>query len=302
MNSVLITGGAGFFGRAFARRALEMGVERVCILSRGEYTQHQMRQEFNDDSRLRFFVGDVRDPDRLKRAMEGCDTVIHAAALKRIEVGQYNADEMAKTNVGGAINVIEAAKYAGVRDVVALSTDKAASPCNVYGQTKAIAENMFMAANISTKLGGPNFAVTRYGNVSGSTGSVIPTWRKRIAEGNSVTVTDPDATRFWMHVDEAVDIVLFAMGSTFLVVPELPAYRVGDLVQAMDAKYDVVGLRQGEKIHEIMTSQHEMHEFFWSGRYWIKGGNGSEPLPRPLTSDQARRMTVNELREKLQGV
>ena len=279
MRNVLITGGAGFFGRGFARKALALGAERVCIFSRGEYAQHLMRQEFGNDPRLRFFVGDVRDVDRLTWAMRGCDLVVHGAALKRVEVGQNNPTEMRKTNVGGAENVVQAARRAVVRKVVALSTDKAFDPANTYGKTKALAEDIFLSANAEQGGLDPIFAVTRYGNVAGSTGSVIPTWRAMTERGERVTMTSPEATRFWMTLDEAVQLVIDTasnMRGGELVIPDLPAYRLGDLALAMGLDPVITQLGEGEKLHEGMAP-----------------GN---------TSDLARRMSVAELREALQHV
>lgn len=302
MENVLITGGSGFFGKAFARRALSLGASRVCIYSRNEYAQHLMRNEFCDDPRLRWLIGDVRDEARLCRAMDGVDTVIHAAALKRVEVGEYCPDELIKTNIDGAMNVISAAMDAGVQNVVALSTDKAAAPYNAYGASKLMAEKLFLAANNMRGASGPRFGVTRYGNVSGSTGSVIPIWRKLLSDGKKLTVTNPEATRFWMTVDEAVDLVLWTVGKEWLVVPDLPAYRVADLAEAIGGETETVGMRDGEKKHEAMISEHEMHEFVSVDGYFVRGTNGRFLLPVPLTSDRARRMTVKEIREKLASV
>lgn len=280
--SILITGGTGSFGQAFTRRLLDDGCERVCIYSRGEHAQAELREKFDDDDRLRWFIGDVRDRDRLRRAMEGVEYVVHAAALKRIEVGHYNPIEMIKTNVLGAVNVIEAAQDADgshVRKVVALSSDKAYQPISPYGCSKALAESLFLAANNARGRWGPIFAVTRYGNVAGSAGSVIPRWRKILRAGVVVPVTDPECTRFWMTMDEAVELILQTMGTMKggeLAIPELPAYRLGDLAEAMGAKMDVTGLNGFEKKHEGMR-------------------NG-------LTSDVVRRMSVDELREGLLSV
>jgi UDP-N-acetylglucosamine 4,6-dehydratase/5-epimerase len=274
MKNILVTGGSGFFGRGFVRAALHRGAERVCVFSRGEYQQALMRQEFKDD-RLRFFIGDVRDQDRLRRAMTGVDLVVHAAALKRIEVADYDASEVVKTNVLGTMNVIEAATDAGVQKVVGLSSDKACEPVNAYGATKLVLEKLLLAANNSRGAHGPIFSVVRYGNVSGSTGSVIPTWRR----GGIVTLTDPDCTRYWMTLSEAVELVwdtAIGMRGGELVIPELPAYRLGDLAEAMGVNYMVAGLHEREKRHEAM---------------------------RPgETSDKARRMSVQELKEALEHV
>jgi len=278
--SILVTGATGFFGRGFVRAVLEQKLtNRICVFSRDEFKQSQMRKEFNDDSRLRWFVGDVRDCNRLMRAMDGVDLVIHAAALKRVEVGEYCSDEMVKTNVIGSMNVIQASIEAKVKKVVALSTDKACEPVNAYGASKLISEKLFLAANNARGANGPRFAVCRYGNVSGSTGSVIPTWRDIIKSGGAVPVTDPDCTRFWMTLDQAVRLVLNTANSMVggeLVIPDLPAYRLGDLVTAMGAKARVIGLGAGEKRHESM----------------IPGD----------TSENARRMTIDEIKEGLTHV
>lgn len=278
MRSVLITGGTGSFATAFVRRLLkDCLAERICVLSRGEHRQAEMRQELEDDSRLRFLVGDVRDRDRLRRAMTGVDVVVHAAALKRIEVGAYNPVEMVRTNVDGTINVVEASQDAGVQKVVGLSTDKAVESVSPYGASKALAEALLLAANNTVSARGPRYAVCRYGNVWASNGSVVPTWRRMIENGaKAVPVTSPDCTRFFLSLDDAVDLVLDTvkgMEGGELVVPDLPAYRLGDLAEAMGVKMIVKGLPSFEKAHESMRP--------------------GEP------SDKARRMSVAELREKL---
>ncbi|MCR4332215.1 MAG: SDR family NAD(P)-dependent oxidoreductase [Sulfuricaulis sp.] len=287
MKDVLITGGTGSFGRAMVRRLLDGCLDnlstgprespRIIVYSRDEIKQANMRAEFGDNKHLRFFLGDVRDLPRLRRAFEGVDVVIHAAALKRIEVGAYNPSEMVKTNVLGAMNVIEAAQDTTVTKVVALSTDKAYQPISPYGCSKAMAEALFLAANNTRGRYGPAYAVVRYGNVAGSNGSVIPTWRRVTEPGNNrVYVTDPECTRFWMWQDAAVDLVLETLSTMKggeLVIPELPAYRLGDLAKAMRVEMDVIGLPAHEKMHEGMRDG--------------------------LTSDQARRLTVDELRSML---
>jgi UDP-N-acetylglucosamine 4,6-dehydratase len=286
-GSVLITGGTGFFGRGCVRALLDGKLsDRVCIYSRDEYKQSLMRAEFKDDPRLRFFVGDVRDKDRLTQAMQGVNVVIHAAALKRVEVGEYNPAEMVKTNVLGSMNVIDAAYLAGVQKVVMLSTDKACEPANAYGASKLMAEKLFLAANVTHGMArtytGPKYAVCRYGNVAGSTGSVIPTWRRILAEGGRLSVTDRWCTRFFMTLDEAVRLVIntaTTMKGGELAIPQLPAYRLQDLVVALGGNLEAVkstGLGKGEKLHESM----------------VPGA----------TSYEARRMTIDELREALSHV
>jgi UDP-N-acetylglucosamine 4,6-dehydratase len=269
---ILITGGTGSFGNAFVSRLLTQDHQRIVIFSRDELKQANMARRFDHGS-LRFFIGDVRDRDRLCRAMDGCDTVVHAAALKRIEVGQYNPLEVKKTNIDGAANVIEAATDAGVKKVVALSTDKAYAPVSPYGTSKAFAESLFLAANNTRGSKGPVFSVCRYGNVWGSNGSVVPLWRDILRTSDTVPVTDPDCTRFYMTMDQAIDLVLntiATMKGGEIVIPELPAYRLGDLAHAMGAKTKVIGLPKWEKLHESMEE-----------------GN---------SSDKARRMNFDELR------
>ena len=280
--NILITGGTGFFGRAFASFLLEHGLaEKVVIYSRDEVKQAQMRQSM-PQYEMRWMIGDVRDLQRLTRAMYGIDVVVHAAALKRIEVGAYNPDEMVKTNINGTMNVIEAAIQNNVSKVVFLSSDKAYQPISPYGQSKALAESLILNANNITGKDGTRFAATRYGNVSGSTGSVIPTWRRQIERGENLVITDPLCTRFWMTAAEAVQLVwdtITGMTGGELNVPDLPAYMLGDLLVAMAGPAvgaDVVGLPAHEKRHESMED-----------------GKSSE---------NARRMTIDELKEGLKNV
>lgn len=278
-RSILVTGATGSFGNAFVRRLLKTdGADRICVYSRGEIAQAQMRQELRDDPRLRFLIGDVRDQTRLRRAMQGVDVVVHAAALKRIEVGVYNPIEMVRTNVDGAINVVEASQDAGVKKVVGLSTDKAVEACGSYGSSKALMESLFLAANNTVSADGCRYAITRYGNIFSSAGSVVPTWRSMIESGaKAVPVSDPDVTRFFMTIDQAVDLVLdtiATMQGGELNIPDLPAYRLGDLAEAMGVKMIVKGLPDWEKRHEVMRV--------------------GEP------SNLARRMSVEELKYQLE--
>jgi UDP-N-acetylglucosamine 4,6-dehydratase len=256
MKSVLITGGTGSFGQAFTERLLRDGLAtRICVYSRGEHDQAFMARRFHNDSRLRFFIGDVRDFGRLGRAMAGNDTVVHAAALKRIEVGFYNPDEMVKTNVNGAMNVVEAAQECGVEKVIFLSTDKAFLPVSPYGHSKALAEQIFLSSNNTGGKAGPRFSVTRYGNVWGSAGSVVPTWRQMLEDGETILpISDPEVTRFYMTMDEAVDLVLRAIDEMpdKPLIPRLPAYRLGDVARALGAETVITGLNRYEKLHESM--------------------------------------------------
>ncbi len=277
MKSVLITGGSGTFGQAFVSAVLANGIERVCIYSRGEHRQAEMRAKYSNDDRIRFFIGDIRDRDRLRRAMEGIEVVVHAAALKRIEVCEYDVTELVKTNIMGTINVIEAATDANVKKVVGLSTDKAVDPVNAYGASKLLVERMLLAANNARGAGGPIFAVCRYGNIWNSNGSVVPKWQSLIKDGaTKVPVSSPSCTRFFMYITDAVSLVLNTiktMQGGELAIPNLPAYRLGDLTKAMGVGMDIIGLPDWEKLHESMES-------------------GS-------SSDQARRMSIDELREAL---
>ena len=262
MKTVLITGGTGSFGTAFVKFLLkQQSVNKIVVFSRGEHRQAEMRDEINDpDSKLRFFIGDVRDRDRLRRAFNGIDLVVHAAALKRIEVGQYNPIEMVKTNVEGTSNVVEAAMDKKVKCVVGISSDKAYQPVSPYGLSKALAEAIMLNANNMRSSDEPEFKVVRYGNVAGSAGSVIPRWRNILKTSIVVPVTDPDCTRFWMTMEQAVELVwetaTHEIERDKVRVPSLPAYRLGDLAYVMGArKFNVLGLPHWEKLHESMDEK-----------------------------------------------
>lgn len=262
IRSVLITGGTGSFGTAFVKFLLTRPqIQRIVVFSRGEHAQAALRDAIGDSPVVRYMVGDVRDLARLTRACRGVDTVIHAAALKRIEVGAYNPDEMVKTNVIGTMNVIEAAIANDVARVVGLSSDKAFEPCSPYGQSKALAESLMLAANITH--GHTKFACTRYGNVTGSQGSVIPKWKALAKQGKTITVTDPNCTRFHMTMAQAVELVwdtaITMHGGELAIPKDLPAYRVGSLAGVLQVLYgvdiDVAGLPKFEKMHESMNAQ-----------------------------------------------
>lgn len=275
-SSVLITGGTGSFGKAFIQKLLSLpdGPRRIAIFSRDELKQSDLRQTMTDE-RLRWFLGDIRDKERLARALHGVDYVVHAAALKQVDTAEYNPFEFVKTNVLGSQNVIDASIDAGVKKVVALSTDKASSPINLYGATKLTADKLFIAANNYSTPSGTRMAVVRYGNVMGSRGSVIPLFRRLIAEGVPLPITDPRMTRFWITLDQAVDFVLDSFASMQggeLYVPRIPSMRMTDLAEAMAPGHatEVIGIRPGEKLHEEMISAEDSYRtLLLSDRYVV---------------------------------
>ena len=261
-KSILVTGGTGSFGRAFVHTVLERypGVRRIVVYSRDELKQFEMSQELSPKTHrtLRYFIGDVRDQDRLRRALEGIDIVVHAAALKQVPAAEYNPFECIKTNVLGAQNVIEASLDSGVTNVVALSTDKAAGPINLYGATKLCSDKLFTAANNIRGARDLRLSVVRYGNVIGSRGSVVPLFLAQRASG-VFPITDPTMTRFNISLDEGVEMVLWALENAVggeIFVPKIPSYRITDLAEAVgpECEIKVVGIRAGEKIHEEMIT------------------------------------------------
>lgn len=262
MNSVLITGGSGALGTALVSKLLTMKIGRIVVYSRGEHRQETMAREFNHDDRLRFFIGDVRDKHRLEMAMRDIDTVIHAAALKVVPTCEYNPFEAVQTNIIGAQNVIQAALRTGVKRAITTSTDKAVNPINLYGATKLAAEKIFVAANNLSGEGGCRFSVVRYGNVLNSTGSVVPYFKALAKEGKPLPITNPDMTRFWITLDQAVEFVLAGLVDMLgreIFIPKLPSVRIMDLAEAI-APGKVrkhVGIRPGEKIHEILMTMDE---------------------------------------------
>jgi UDP-N-acetylglucosamine 4,6-dehydratase/5-epimerase len=264
-RSVLVTGGTGSFGRQFVRTLLARGrPRRIVVYSRDELKQYEMQQEINSPV-LRYFIGDVRDAERLRVALRGIDYVIHAAALKQVSAAEYNPMECIKTNIHGAENLINAAFVNEVEKVVALSTDKAANPINLYGATKLASDKLFVAANNIAGGRRTSFSVVRYGNVVGSRGSVVPLFRKLIAErAKFLPITDPRMTRFWISLQQGVDFVIRAfdrMRGGEIFVPMLPSVRIVDLAAAMAAHMPtrVVGIRPGEKLHEIMCPLDDSH-------------------------------------------
>lgn len=262
MKDVLITGGTGSFGSAFVKHLLDnvQGLHRVIVYSRGEHAQEEMERELSDP-RMRFFIGDVRDKDRLEMAMYNVDTVVHAAALKIVPIAEYNPTECVATNVTGTENVVKAALRTGVKRALLISTDKAVNPINLYGSTKLAAEKTFVAAN-NLSAGRCAFSVVRYGNVVGSRGSVIPLFKKLEAEGKKLPITDIEMTRFWITMNKAVNLVsrtLFLMEGGEIVIPKIPSMKIVDLAAAFELSngIEVVGIRPGEKLHETLMTADE---------------------------------------------
>lgn len=264
-KSILITGGTGSFGRYYVKTILaKYQPRRLIIFSRDELKQFEMQQEFNDPC-MRYFLGDVRDRNRLIQAMSGVDYVIHAAALKQVPAAEYNPMECIKTNIHGAENVIEAALVNDVEKVVALSTDKAANPISLYGATKLASDKLFVAANNMAGSRRTCFAVSRYGNVVGSRGSVVPFFERLASQGaKSLPITHPEMTRFWISLQEGVNFVLanfLRMHGGEIFVPKIPSVRVVDVARAVapDCALEIVGIRPGEKLHEIMCPADDSH-------------------------------------------
>lgn len=267
-SSILITGGTGSFGRAFVPLTLEkFNPRRLIIFSRDEMKQWQMATEFGDDPRVRFFIGDVRDKDRLHRALAGVDFVIHAAATKIVPTAEYNPFECIKTNINGAMNLIDACIDQNVKRVVALSTDKASSPVNLYGATKLASDKLFVASNSSYAAGqNTRFAVVRYGNVMGSRGSVIPAFMSMRDHG-VLSITDPRMTRFMITLEQGVDLVWHAFNDMVggeIYVKKIPSMQITDIARviAPEAEQEIVGIRPGEKLHEQMISAEDSYSTY----------------------------------------
>ena len=276
MDSLLVTGATGSFGQAFVKRILahHSSVKRIVVYSRDELKQWQMQQQFPSDKypQLRFFLGDVRDQDRLKRALEGVDTVVHAAALKQVPAAEYNPMEFINTNVIGSENLVQACLDSDVNRVVALSTDKAAAPINLYGATKLCSDKLFIAANNIKGDRDIRFSVVRYGNVMGSRGSVIPFFLDRARHG-VLPITHKDMTRFNISLSEGVDVVIFALENSLggeLFVPKIPSYRIMDVAEAIGPSCEkpVIGIRPGEKIHEEMITSSDSFSTVDLGAYY----------------------------------
>lgn len=275
-SSLVITGGTGSLGKALTQHILKEypNIRRLIIFSRDEQKQFQMAQEYPHDQypQLRFFIGDVRDKDRLVRAMKDVDYVIHAAAMKHVPIAEYNPDECVKTNIQGAQNVIDACLETGVQRVVALSTDKACAPINLYGATKLASDKLFVAANNIRGFNPIRFSVVRYGNVMGSNGSVIPFFIKKRKEG-VLPITDPNMTRFNISLQGGVDMVMHALFNAWggeIFIPKIPSYKIMDVATAIapDCEHRVVGIRPGEKVHEEMITPSDSFYTYDLGKYY----------------------------------
>jgi len=318
-KSVLVTGGTGSFGRRFIKTILrEQGPRRVVVFSRDELKQYEFRQEVGDDPRLRFFIGDVRDRGRLWRAFDGVDIVVHAAALKQVPAAEYNPFEAIKTNIYGAQNIIDAALDRDVERVIALSTDKASSPINLYGATKLVSDKLFVNANAYSGTHQTRFSVVRYGNVIGSRGSVVP-YFQRLAPTGVIPITDERMTRFWITLDQGVEFVIRMIGAMHggeLFVPRVPSMRLLDLAAAVapEARIEIVGIRPGEKLHEEMIGVDDARrtrdagDFYvmqpdvdwWNGAAW----RDAELVPEGFryTSDtNSLWLSVEDLRRMIDG-
>ena len=278
-KTVLITGGTGSFGKKCLKMIFERyNPKKVIIYSRDEFKQYNMKAEMADQvdmSRVRFFIGDVRDKERLMRAFHGVDYVIHAAAMKQVPTCEYNPMEAIKTNVHGAQNVIDAALDRGVKKVVALSTDKAVNPINLYGGTKLVSDKLFIAANAYTGLNGTVFSVVRYGNVAGSRGSIIPLFRRLAEEGKTeLPITDTRMTRFWITLEQGVELVFKALaeakgGETY--ISKIPSFHIIDLAEAILPGCGIkeIGIREGEKLHEVMVTKDDSRSTFEYDKHYI---------------------------------
>ena len=324
-STILITGGTGSFGHKFVEMIFEKyNPFKVIIYSRDEYKQSLMQQKFKKHSKkLRFFIGDVRDKDRLYRAFDGVDYVIHAAAMKQVPACEYNPFEAIKTNVHGAKNVIDAAIDRGIKKVIALSTDKAVNPINLYGGTKLVSDKLFISANAYTGDKNTNFSVVRYGNVAGSRGSIIPIFEKIMKEGKtSLPITDFRMTRFWITLDEGVELVFKALeeskgGETY--ISKIPSFKVTDLAEAMleKARLKEIGIREGEKLHEAMitkddsrtTYEYEKHyiiypHFDWWNfdKHFTQGGKLIEEGFEYNSATNKEWMTVSQLKKAIKSL
>lgn len=323
-KAILITGGTGSFGHHFVQYVLKHYKPRkIVIYSRDEYKQFLMKSSIvPDDVPLQFFIGDIRDQARLRRALYGVDYVIHAAAMKQVPACEYNPNEAIKTNINGAVNLIEAALDTGVKRVVALSTDKAVNPVNLYGGTKLVSDKLFIAANSYTGLSETRFSIVRYGNVAGSRGSVIPFFRRLVQEGKTeLPITDFRMTRFWISLEQGVELVIKALdeskgGETFIA--KIPSFKITDLAKAVlpTCTLQEVGIREGEKLHEVMITKEDSsytyeydkhfiiypHMSWWEEAKVVPGGKLVSQGFEYSSGTNTQWLTVKDLQRRLEGV
>lgn len=320
-KTILITGGTGSFGKSFTKYVLEnYNPKKIIIYSRDEFKQFNMANQLKQyKDKLRFFIGDVRDRERLYRAFEGVDYVVHAAAMKQVPACEYNPIEAVKTNINGAMNIIDAALDKNVKRVVALSTDKAVNPINLYGGTKLVSDKLFISANAYAGAKDVCFSIVRYGNVAGSRGSVIPFFRDIVKNGgNKLPITDYRMTRFWISLDEGVQLVIKALseakgGETF--ISKIPSFKITDLAQAIlpGCEMPEVGIREGEKLHEIMvtredsmsTYEYDKHFIVYPNMEWWDNGKiqaGGKKVEQGFaysSDNNTQWLSAEELKEKL---
>jgi len=318
-KTILVTGGTGSFGKKLIAKLLTTTKARkVIVFSRDELKQYEMQQLYKGEDRIRFFIGDVRDYERLFRAFDGVDYVVHAAALKQVPAAEYNPFEAVKTNINGAQNIIEAAINQRVDRVIALSTDKACAPVNLYGATKLVSDKLFISGNAYSGAHRTRFAVVRYGNVVGSRGSVVPLFRQLAANG-TLPITDPRMTRFWITLDQGVEFVMASlqrMHGGELFVPKIPSTKVTDLAKAIapDCEIEVIGIRPGEKLHEEMITVHDSRNTVDMGdhyvvqpelEWWHREPTDGCPVPEGFhyTSDKNEQwLSLEELRDMIDAV
>ena len=324
-KTILITGGTGSFGKAFSQYVLsKYNPKKLIIFSRDEFKQWQMKNEFISYSdKMRFFIGDVRDNERLNRAFDNVDYVVHGAAMKQVPACEYNPFEAVKTNIHGAQNVIDAAINMGIKKVVALSTDKAVNPINLYGGTKLVSDKLFVSANAYAGTKDTSFSIVRYGNVSGSRGSVIPYFRSLVENGETILpITDKRMTRFWITLNEGVELVIKALeeavgGETF--ISKIPSYKITDLVNAIYPKCEIqeIGIREGEKLHEVMitkedsfsTYEFEKHFIIYPHMDWcnmqkydLNGGEKVKDRFEYSSDKNSRWLNVETLKQRLEQI
>ncbi len=302
-KSILVTGGTGSWGNAFVKRVLPLNPSKIIIYSRDEMKHDAMARKF-DDSRMRYFIGDIRDRQRLEMAMYGVDVIFHAAAMKIVPTCEYNPFEAVMTNIHGAENVCRAAMASKVPKVMSLSTDKAVNPVNLYGATKLAAEKIFVASN-NLSAGRTSFSVVRYGNVVGSRGSVVPLFLSLHSQRKLLTITDQRMTRFWMTLDQAVDFVLSSvemMQGREIFIPKIPSMHIMDLAEAIapGEERQFTGIRPGEKLHEVLLTEDEVHLAMEAhDRFVVNGGPSNAKIPRYSSDTNPKFLSVDDLRRML---